>query len=62
MLCDESAVSSAGTAQNQLLADYLTNDVSDILNVSDHKSAPVYPQADAFKKSATIKQTDKLSD
>ncbi|KAI2078874.1 hypothetical protein LOZ36_006786, partial [Ophidiomyces ophidiicola] len=57
MLCDESAVSPAGTAQNQLLADYLINDVLNILNVSDHKSAPVYPQADASKKPATIEQT-----
>ncbi|KAI2127801.1 hypothetical protein LOY97_006831 [Ophidiomyces ophidiicola] len=62
MLCDESAVSSADTVQNQLLVNYLTNDVLNILNVSDHKSASVYSQADASKKSATIKQTDKLSD
>ncbi|KAI2041897.1 hypothetical protein LOZ34_002033 [Ophidiomyces ophidiicola] len=72
MLCDDSAVSSADAVQNQLLADYLINNILNILNVSDHESVPAYSgaenqhecgveQTDASKKPAITEQAGKLS-
>ncbi|KAI1908427.1 hypothetical protein LOZ61_005563 [Ophidiomyces ophidiicola] len=60
---------SAGTTQNQLLADYLVNDVSDIL---DHDTASASSGADkqhgsgeeqtnTYKRLINMKQADKLS-
>ncbi|KAI2040665.1 hypothetical protein LOZ20_000670 [Ophidiomyces ophidiicola] len=72
MFCDESATFSADAAQKQLLTNYLINNISDILNISDHESAPIYSgadnqnrcgieQADASKRFTITGQADKLS-
>ncbi|KAI2000342.1 hypothetical protein LOZ52_006642 [Ophidiomyces ophidiicola] len=43
LFCEDSAIYSADTGQDQLLADYLANDVPDIL---DHDAASASPDAD----------------
>ncbi|KAI2087103.1 hypothetical protein LOZ36_002953 [Ophidiomyces ophidiicola] len=72
MFCDESVTSSADAALEQLLINYLINNVLNILNISDHESASIYSdadnqnrhgveQTDASKRFTTTEQADKLS-
>ncbi|KAI2387957.1 hypothetical protein LOY87_004953 [Ophidiomyces ophidiicola] len=72
LFCKESIISTVHAVQNQLLVNFLTHNISDILNVSEHDGDAASPsinkqhesgteEVNVSNKSANIEQADKLS-
>ncbi|KAI1921429.1 hypothetical protein LOY94_005053 [Ophidiomyces ophidiicola] len=72
LFCKESIISTVHAVQNQLLVNFLTHNISDILNVSEHDGDAASPSinkqhesgtegVNVSNKSANIEQADKLS-
>ncbi|KAI1977079.1 hypothetical protein LOZ51_006782 [Ophidiomyces ophidiicola] len=51
LFCDDSTISVAHAAQDQLLTNFLTHDISDILNISEHNDGAASSSADKQHKS-----------
>ncbi|KAI1913340.1 hypothetical protein LOZ61_002876 [Ophidiomyces ophidiicola] len=55
LFCEDSIISVVCAVQNQLLMNFLTHDILDILNVSEHDDCAASPSADKQHESG-IKQ------